>query len=648
MKVAAPVNGASRWFARATLLVVVLLFTVRSGHLAAGIPAAALVVGSGFWRRGLSVNRAGQLLLGLLGLALAWPAYLALSDIAGGKQTLGTAGTVVTLFALLVTLPRQFFASPHLGPKGDAALNLLAVMGCAHTSRFLIQAPTSWTYLLFVGLYVVLQLLTLRSFDPTRPAPGLLSGRHRLVVALMVAIIVGVGMVGTLAIPPAHYWAMRKAYFTFMRVQTGFSKELQLGSVDSMYQSDKLVLRVHGPKPDHLRGFVYRHYQGGGQWTAGPRSPLLGVKLQPAAPVDAGGLTRVETVGGDARRYFVPLAARDLRAAEALARVNALGIIRTAPGEEAEQIQFRAGTRVRFAVAPPGDLDTAAPSMLRPLLQRLARRWAAGAKDPRARLLAIEHRLRSDFTYSLSFSRLPGRDPVMDFLTRDRQGHCEYFASAMALLARSSGVPARVVSGYLVHERNPLGGHYVVRERNAHSWVEAWVGGSWQTFDPTPSGATAASEGEMGFAAALWDLVAARLGQAWRWITSLTAYHVAGAVGALFVVWVLLRLLRRRRERGAAGQAHALAYGRSLPGLGRLLSALSSTGPPRGSHEPLETYARRLAGEPRLGAPGEQASALLNRYAAWRYGGVGDAGTLDRLMEALAAELQGTRGAARD
>ena len=343
-------STSARLLSRATLLVVVLLFTLRSGHLAAGIPAAALILGSGFVRRGPTVSRAGQLLLLLLGLSFAWPAFITLDDLAGQVRTLGTAGTVVTLFCLLVAVPRLFLNAPHLGPRGDAALCLLAVMGCAH-------AREGWAYLALLLPYAVLQLLTLRAHDRSRPTLGALSGRHRLALAIQAAFIVALGVGMTLAIPPAHRWAMRKAYFTFMRVQTGFSTEMQLGSVSGMYQSDKLVLRVYGPKPDHLRGFVYRHYQGGGQWSAGPRLPRLGVKLQPApwpgrGGADAGGLTRVETAGGDAKRYFVPLKARDLRAPEALARVNALGIIRTAPGEEAEQIQFRVapGTASRWSV----------------------------------------------------------------------------------------------------------------------------------------------------------------------------------------------------------------------------------------------------------------------------------------------------------
>ena len=625
---------AARWLGSLTLLVVVLLFTLRSGHLAAGVPAAALALGSGFVRRGLTVSRPGQLLSLLMALALAWPLNLALRDLGGDMQTLGTAGTVVTLFSLLLVLPRRFMAAPHLGAGGDAAIHLLAIMGCAH-------ARSGWTFTLLLGPWVVLQLLTLRASDPARPSLRALSGRHRLATALMAAIVglVGVGM--TVAIPPAHRWAMRKAYFTFMNVRTGFSTEMQLGAVSGMYQSDKLVLRVHGPKPDHLRGFVYRHYQGGGQWTEGPRTRLLGVKLQPAAPDRAGELTRVQTVGGDTMRYFVPLSARDLRAPEALARVNALGIIRTAPGEEAEQIQFRAGRRERFPVARPGAADLAVPADLAPALRAMARSWTGGTRDAGEAPAAISKRLRADFTYSLSFTRKPGRDPVMDFLTSNRQGHCEYFASAMVLLARSAGVPARVVSGYLVHERNPLAGHHVVRERNAHSWVEAWVAGRWQTHDPTPSSALAASEGQMGLPAALSDLVTERLGAAWRWITSLTATDVALVVGLLLIFYVLLRLFRVRRQRHAVATLHALAYGESLPALGPLLAALDRGGAaPRDPHEPLESYAARLARTPLPAHTARQATILLRRYAAWRYGRQGDAADLDRRLEALTAQLQ--------
>ena len=60
------------------------------------------------------------------------------------------------------------------------------------------------------------------------------------------------------------------------------------------------------------------------------------------------------------------------------------------------------------------------------------------------------------------------------------------FASAMVLLARVEGIPARVVGGYHVSEVNPFTGRAIVRDRDAHAWVEAWIEGAWRKWDPTP------------------------------------------------------------------------------------------------------------------------------------------------------------------
>src|SRR5690606_3574664 len=66
--------------------------------------------------------------------------------------------------------------------------------------------------------------------------------------------------------------------------------------------------------------------------------------------------------------------------------------------------------------------------------------------------------------------------------------HCEYFATSMAVLLRNVGIPARVVNGFYSSEWNPISGNFTVRQRDAHSWVEAWMGDDygWMTFDPTP------------------------------------------------------------------------------------------------------------------------------------------------------------------
>ena len=81
-------------------------------------------------------------------------------------------------------------------------------------------------------------------------------------------------------------------------------------------------------------------------------------------------------------------------------------------------------------------------------------------------------------------------DPLADFLFERRKGHCEYFASAMAVMLRTLGIPSRLVTGFQGGAYNPVSGWSVVRASDAHSWVEAWIDGrGWITFDPTPAGA---------------------------------------------------------------------------------------------------------------------------------------------------------------
>jgi transglutaminase-like putative cysteine protease len=135
---------------------------------------------------------------------------------------------------------------------------------------------------------------------------------------------------------------------------------------------------------------------------------------------------------------------------------------------------------------PPSPLDTYLARRVRLRLDELASSWTAGASSDLEKIEAIEGHLQRDFRYARVVRRDIDLDPVLDFLLRDRSGHCEYFASGLVLLARSVGVPARVVTGYRVAEYNALGGYHVVRERNAHAWVEAWVEGKWVTRDPTP------------------------------------------------------------------------------------------------------------------------------------------------------------------
>jgi protein-glutamine gamma-glutamyltransferase len=110
------------------------------------------------------------------------------------------------------------------------------------------------------------------------------------------------------------------------------------------------------------------------------------------------------------------------------------------------------------------------------------------AMNPYDKAVAIENHLRTRFTYTLDLTGNVDKDPLAAFLFKTRAGHCEYFASAMTIMLRAIGIPAREVNGFLPGEYNDLGGDYIVRASDAHSWVEAYFPGTgWVTFDPTPA-----------------------------------------------------------------------------------------------------------------------------------------------------------------
>ncbi|MGC4114340.1 MAG: DUF3488 and transglutaminase-like domain-containing protein [Myxococcales bacterium] len=151
-------------------------------------------------------------------------------------------------------------------------------------------------------------------------------------------------------------------------------------------------------------------------------------------------------------------------------------------GHEAARALAGAGTdyppeiRQRCLAPMPG---------LDPRIPDLARRWTAGLADPLDKARAIERELAKGYAYTLE---LPGEvaDPIAHFLFERKQGHCEFFASAMTLLLRSVDVPARNASGYFGGQR--VGeGQYVLRAGDAHAWTEVYFpGAGFVVFDPTP------------------------------------------------------------------------------------------------------------------------------------------------------------------
>ena len=118
----------------------------------------------------------------------------------------------------------------------------------------------------------------------------------------------------------------------------------------------------------------------------------------------------------------------------------------------------------------------------------LARSFAAGGAGDLARARGVERNLRSTYGYTLELPDREVADPLANFLFARRKGHCEYFASSMAVMLRSLGIPARLATGFQSGVYNPVSELWLVRASDAHSWVEAWIPGyGWTTFDPTPA-----------------------------------------------------------------------------------------------------------------------------------------------------------------
>jgi transglutaminase-like putative cysteine protease len=157
----------------------------------------------------------------------------------------------------------------------------------------------------------------------------------------------------------------------------------------------------------------------------------------------------------------------------------------------------------------------------------VARQTSSGRRNHLTIARALEEYLRESgrFTYTLDYTALRrdrSLDPMEDFVRNHRSGHCEMFASALTLMLRSQGIPARLVVGYYGGEYNAIGQYYEFTQRHAHAWVEAYIRpqdcpqewldnriasnrGAWVVLDPTPpSDNSGTTTGALGYARSLW------------------------------------------------------------------------------------------------------------------------------------------------
>lgn len=253
---------------------------------------------------------------------------------------------------------------------------------------------------------------------------------------------------------------------------------------------------------------------------------------------------------------------------------------------------------IRDAAPTPVDLRIARAE--RDAFAQLAAQLGLIGEAPANRIRKVERHFRDQYQYStFQARRTDSVSPVVDFVQRTHSGHCEYFATATALLLRAAGVPARYATGFSVQEYSALEAAYIVRERHAHAWVRAWVDGQWVDVDTTPPEWFAAeARGAPAWSRArdLWSWLRFRLVRQGLQVPDAAVVAVALLV-APFVPWMGWKLFRSRRA-AASGTARTRAVSDAGPGYDsdyyELERRLAELGWQRHAHETPAEWMSRL------------------------------------------------------
>jgi protein-glutamine gamma-glutamyltransferase len=311
---------------------------------------------------------------------------------------------------------------------------------------------------------------------------------------------------------------------------TGFSDRVELGKSGSIGQSNAIVMRIKisdsgsgYPTDLKWRGLAFDYYDGR-SW-----SRTDSHRIQTPGQ---GQFYKLETSAKGANLLFQTFFVEALSTDVVFAANKALAISRDVGKlqQDSNQCLFAARppfTKLRYSAisdlsrvnpdefqntgdVPPDNLSIYLQKPISdPRITELAGQATEGAASGYSRALQMERYLRSHYRYSLELPKIPkSKDPLSAFLFETKKGHCEYFASAMAIMLRSIGIPSRLINGFQSGEYNQIGGHWIVRQYNAHSWVEAYFPSSgWVTFDPTPPEMTPSKPAIARFLSDLTDAI---------------------------------------------------------------------------------------------------------------------------------------------
>jgi hypothetical protein len=465
-----------------------------------GLALVAGALGLSWWRAGSGRAMARLDRLLVLAVAAAATGHLVyMADTA--------LDSFVYLLLLLVLL--RLFTARSLGDLRDAGLLSFFMLVAAAAVAFGVSLLFVFVgYLALATWMLMLHHVVSESERAEQDASA--SGLFRLsIVGSLAAVLITTALFFVI---PRVGQASLPIRAELKRMLTGFTSQVELGAMGEIETDTTVVMRVSLPEmgvasPElpglRWRGITLDQFDGHG-WTASRPE-------RRAVRATGPGIVRVATPRGTGRILTQEIFLEPIGTDVIFAASRVLNVRLAAPGllvddsgglavaAPAARLRYAVESELEPRVRRPGaagrPLDAATRErymQLPPLAARipaLARRVTAGSADAGETARRLTEFLSREFRYSLVQERTPGTDPLEDFLFTRRSGNCEYFATALAVMLRTVGVPSRVVNGFQRGEWNPYGEFFAVRLSDAHSWVEAWIDGvGWLSFDPSPRG----------------------------------------------------------------------------------------------------------------------------------------------------------------